>query len=143
MSQRSWIFLVQSIEMSVLILLYLFIHCINSSWPLIISQKKLNLLYACLKSIEGVHLGSSGHLLNLLIDKFFNLPYLSIVRYADHIACQRVEMMIEPTKSDLQDLLTDEHMRNLDKFFLDFKYKFRHKRLLSLLEQLQQSLQGN
>ena len=100
-------------------------------------------LYACLKSIEGVHLGSSGHLLNLLIDKFFNLPYLSIVRYADHIACQRVEMMIEPTKSDLQDLLTDEHMRNLDKFFLDFKYKFRHKRLLSLLEQLQQSLQGN
>lgn len=104
----------------------LFIHCINSSWAIIISKRKLNILYACLKSIEGVHLGSSGHLLNLLIDKFFNLLYLSLVRYADHIACQRVEMMIEPTKSDLQDLLTDGHMRNLDKFFLDFKYKFRH-----------------
>lgn len=119
----------------------LFIHCINSSWAQLVSKRKLHLLFACLKSIEGVHLGSSSHLLNLLIDKFFDLPYLSLVRYADHIACQRVEMMIEPTKSEPLNQLSLEHMQNLRKFFTEFKYSFRHNRLISLLEQLQKSVE--
>ena len=54
----------------------LFIHCINSVWNQIVSKRKLSLLHVCLKSVEGVHLGSSGHLLNLLIHKYFSLPYL-------------------------------------------------------------------
>ncbi len=120
----------------------LFIHCISSSWSLIVGKQSLSLLYACLRSLEAVHLASSGHLLNFLIDKFFELPYLSLVRYADHIACQRVEMMSEPVKSvDGGDcLITEQHMTSLNKFFSEFKYSFRHKRLVSLLGQLRVSV---
>ncbi len=101
--------------------------------------------------MEAVHLAASGHLLNLLIDKFFEMPYLSLVRYADHIACQRVEMMSEPvanrTTSDDggvlngsgEGLITEQHMASLNKFFTEFKYSFRHKRLVCLLEQLKAS----
>lgn len=35
----------------------LFIHCINSQWAPIMNTKSLSLLYACLKSVEAVHLG--------------------------------------------------------------------------------------
>lgn len=63
----------------------LFIHSISSNWHSIVAKKKLYLLHSCLKSLEGVHLSSSGHLLNLLIDKYFPLPYLSLVRFADHV----------------------------------------------------------
>lgn len=35
----------------------LFIHCINSQWTQIMNTKSLSLLYACLKSVEAVHLG--------------------------------------------------------------------------------------
>lgn len=81
------------------------------------------------------YIASSGHLLNFLVDKFFNLPYLSLVRYADHIACQRVEMLIEPEKSDFPNQLTEQQLTNLTKFFVSFKYAFRHQRLISLLDQ--------
>jgi hypothetical protein len=36
----------------------LFIHCINSHWMRIMNRRSLGLLYACLKSVEAVHLGS-------------------------------------------------------------------------------------
>ncbi len=118
----------------------LFINCINSNWSALLSKRKLYLLHSCLKSIEGVHLSASGHLLNLVIDKYFHLPYLSLVRYADHIACQRIEMMLSLSTSELLMQLSEEQINNLNKYFIDFKYSFRHKRLILLLEQLQSSL---
>lgn len=75
------------------------------------------MLHACLKSLEGVHLSSSGHLLNLLIDKYFELPYLSLVRYADYIACQRVEMIQSLSVHELSNQFTEKHLKQLDKFF--------------------------
>ena len=118
----------------------LFINCINSNWSALISKRKLYLLHSCLKSVEGIHLSASGHLLNLIIDKYFNLPYLSLVKYADYIVCQRIEMMLSLSINDLLIQLSEEQIINLNKYFLDFKYSFRHKRLISLLEQLQSSL---
>lgn len=60
-----------------------------------------------------------------------------MVRYADHIACQRVEMLIEPEeKSNFPNQLTEQQLTNLTKFFVSFKYAFRHQRLISLLDQL-------
>ena len=67
--------------------------------------------------MEGVHLSASGHLLNLLIEKYFHLPYLSLVRYADHIACQRVEMMQSLSPDELLNQLTEQHVKILNKFF--------------------------
>ena len=72
--------------------------------------------------------------------KYFNLPYLSLVKYADYIVCQRIEMMLSLSTNDLLIQLSEEQIINLNKYFLDFKYSFRHKRLISLLEQLQSSL---
>lgn len=117
----------------------LFIHSISSNWRSISgsaisgsartstspssltngssSSKRLYVLHACLKSLEGVHLSSSGHLLNLLIDKYFRLPYLSLVRYADHIACQRVEMIQSLSLPELSHQFTEQHLKQLDKFF--------------------------
>ena len=118
----------------------LFINCISSNWSALLSKRKLYLLHSCLKSIEGVHLSASGHLLNLVIDKYFHLPYLSLVRYADHIACQRIEMMLSLSTTELLMQLSEEQIINLNKYFIDFKYSFRHKRLILLLEQLQSSL---
>lgn len=94
-----------------------------------------------MKSLEGVHLSSSGHLLNLLIEKYFALPYLSLVRYADHIACQRVEMIQSLPLHELSNQFTDQHLKQLDKFFTpQFKYSYRHQRLIQLLEQLKKSI---
>lgn len=126
----------------------LFIHSINLNWSNILAKKKIYLLHSCLKSLEGVHLASSGHLLNLLIEKFFSLPYLSLVRYADHIACQRVEMMQSLTPNELATQLSEQHLKILDSFFNEqFKYSYRHQRLISLLEQLKKVItnfsQGN
>lgn len=110
----------------------LFIHSISMNWRSIsggsvsassstsskvASSKRLYVLHACLKSLEGVHLSSSGHLLNLLIDKYFRLPYLSLVRYADHIACQRVEMIQSLSLAELSNQFTEQHLKQLDKFF--------------------------
>ena len=115
-----------------------FIQSINSNWKKLVSKNKLYLLHSCLKVLEGVHLSASNHLINLLIDKFFNLPYLSLVRYADHIACQRVEMMQSLSPDELSNQLNNEqHTKYLNKFFNEqYKYSFRHQRLISLLEQL-------
>lgn len=121
----------------------LFIHSINSNWASILSRRKLSLLHSCLKSLEGIHLSSSGHLLNLLIDKYFNLPYLSLVRYADHIACQRVEMMQSLSHTDLLSQLNEQNVRLLNKFFDEqTKYSFRHQRLVLLLEQLKRIMEN-
>lgn len=115
----------------------LFIQSINLNWSSLVSKRKLYLLLNLLKSLEGVHLSASSHLLNLLIDKYFNLPYLSLVRYADHIACQRVEMMQSLATDELLNQLTEQHVKVLNKFFNEqFKYSYRHRRLISLLEQL-------
>ena len=119
----------------------LFIHSITSNWHSLLAHRKLHLLHACLKSLEGVHLSASGHLLTLIVDKYFQLPYLSLVRYADHIACQRVEMMLSFTGEELLTQLSEELLLNLRKFFAEFKYSFRHQRLISLLEQLNGNLQ--
>ena len=121
----------------------LFVHSVATNWRAIASggvgsggrrsnrrlqrfvggSKKLYLMHACLKSLEGVHLASSGHLLNLLIDKFFRLPYLSLVRYADHIACQRVEMIQSLSLNELANQFTEQQLKKLDKFFtLQFRY---------------------
>lgn len=121
----------------------LFVHSVATNWRAISSggaggsgrrsnrrlqrfvggSKKLYLMHACLKSLEGVHLASSGHLLNLLIDKFFRLPYLSLVRYADHIACQRVEMIQSLSLNELANQFTEQQLKKLDKFFtLQFRY---------------------
>jgi uncharacterized membrane protein YgcG len=120
----------------------LFIHSINSNWTLIIGTKRLYILQACLKYLEGVHLSASGHLLNLLIDKFFHLPYISLVRHADYIACQRVEMMQSMAPEQIfQNILQEDHINNLNLFFSQqFKYSFRHQRLISLLSELKQML---
>lgn len=118
----------------------LFINCVNSSWSSLVAKRKLYLLHSSLRAMEGVHLSASGNLLNLVIDKYFHLPYLSLVRYADHIACQRIEMMLSLATEDLLVQLSEEQIYNLNKYFQDFKYAFRHKRLISLLEQLQASL---
>ena len=64
----------------------------------------------------------------------------SLVRYADHIACQRVEMMLSLSLAELMNQITELHMNNFGKFFSQFKYSFRHKRLILLLEQLQSVL---
>jgi hypothetical protein len=115
----------------------LFIQSINLNWPSLVSKRKLYLLLNLLKSLEGVHLSASSHLLNLLIDKYFGLPYLSLVRYADHIACQRVEMMQSLAAEELLNQLTEQHVKVLNKFYNEqFKYSYRHRRLISLLEQL-------
>ncbi len=56
----------------------LFIHSVSSNWKKLLAKNKLYLLHSCLRVLEGVHLSASNHLINLLIDKFFNLPYLSL-----------------------------------------------------------------
>jgi hypothetical protein len=119
----------------------LFIHSVNSNWSTIQAKKKLYLLHSCLKTLEGVHFSVSGQLLNLLIDKYFHLPYLSLVRYADHIACQRVEMLQSLSGEELQSQLTEQNIKMLNKFFAEqFKYSYRHKRLISLLDQLKKTV---
>ena len=91
--------------------------------------------------MEGVHLSASSHLLNLLIEKFFHLPYLSLVRYADHIACQRVEMMQSLSPDELLNQLTEQHIKILNKFFSQqTKYSQRHQRLISLLDHLKKQV---
>jgi hypothetical protein len=119
----------------------LFIHSVSSSWPQVCARKRLYLLHACLKSLEGVHFSASGMLLNLLVDKFFHLPYLSLVRYADHIACQRVEMLQSLGGGDeLHTQLTEHNITMLNKFFAEqFTYSYRHKRLIALLDQLRRT----
>ena len=105
------------------------------------SKRKLYLLHSCLKSLEGVHLSASSHLLNLLIEKFFHLPYLSLVRYADHIACQRVEMMQSLSPDELLNQLTEQHVKILNNFFSQrAKYSKRHQRLISLLDHLKRQV---
>ena len=123
----------------------LFIHSINSNWSAIAAKKKLHLLHACLKSLEGVHLSTSGQLLNLLIDKYFHLPYLSLVRYADHIACQRVEMLQSLSTDELLgQQLTEHNIQLLNNFFTEqFNFSYRHKRLISLLDQLRRRTINN
>lgn len=119
----------------------LFIMSINNNWPKLVKRKKLYLLHACLKALEGVHLSSSGQLLNLLVDRFFHLPYLSLVRYADHIACQRVEMLQSIPLGELGCQLTEENIKFMSKFFHEqFKYSYRHRRLISLLDQLKKTI---
>ena len=91
--------------------------------------------------MEGVHLSASSHLLIFLIEKFFNLPYLSLVRYADHIACQRVEMMQSLSPDELLSQLTEQHIKTLNNFFSQqTKYSHRHQRLISLLELLKRQV---
>jgi hypothetical protein len=117
----------------------LFVHSINSSWPKLLAKRRLNLLHACLKCVEGIHLSSSGLLLTLLIEKYFDLPYLSLVKYADYIACQRVEMINSLPVNEIAAQLSEQTMRTLHRF-VQMKSAQTHKRLVSLLEQLQQSL---
>jgi hypothetical protein len=119
----------------------LFIHSINLKWSHILSKKRLTLLHSVLKSLEAVHLSSSGQLLNLIIDKYFHLPYLSLVRYADQIACQRVEMLQSLPAEELLKQLNEQNMIMLTSFFGEqFKYSYRHKRLISLLDLLKKNI---
>lgn len=119
----------------------LFLQCINTNWHKILARKELNLFESCLKTIEGIHLDSSCHLVSLLIEKFFKLPYLSLVRYADHIACQRVEMIHSLSKEDLNTIFTKKNLETLDMFYeSQAENCARHQRLFNLLEQLKQKL---
>ena len=139
----------------------LLIHSVGACWPRLCAKSRLYLLHACLRALEGVHLSASQHLVCLLMDKFIELPYLSLVRYADHIACQRIEM--------LQSLPGDELARQLaaasaststvggggvgDHYHLGKMFAVcetrlrsarttgRHQRLISLLDQLRGSIE--
>ena len=119
----------------------LFIHSISSRWSEIIAFKKLHLLHACLRLLEGVHLSISGHLLEFLVEKYFNLPYLSLVRYADFISCQRLEMIQSLSINEVNQQLDDEHLNKLSKYFELFKYSHRHQRFISLLKKFKKSEQ--
>ena len=117
----------------------LFIQSISSNWNEIISGKKLHLLHACLRLLEGVHLSISGQLLEFLVEKYFKLPYLSLVRYADFIACQRLEMIQSLSIDEVNQQLNEEHLNKLLKYFQVFKYSHRHQRFISLLKKLNEN----
>ena len=121
----------------------LFIHSINSNWNEIIGIKRLYLLQACLKLVEGIHLSVSGHLLEFLVEKYFKLPYLSLVRYADFIACQRLEMIQLLSIDEIKQQLDEEHFNKILKYFQGFKYSHRHQRFISLLKNLNQILNSD
>lgn len=120
----------------------LFMHSINSNWTIIYETRKLQLLYACLRCLEAIHLSVSGHLLNFLVDKYFHLPYLSVVRYADFIACQRLEMMQSLPIHEIENQLSKEYTEKLLFFFNDFKFSHRHHRFISLLKKLNASFKN-
>jgi hypothetical protein len=116
----------------------LLIHSMTSNWNKIVAKNKLCMFESCLKLLEGVHLSASSSLLSLLISKFFNLSYLSLTRYADHIACQRVEMLLSLSSDEITNQFDENNIQILNAFYNNQMRNTRHKRLISLLEQLRQ-----
>ena len=108
---------------------------IEKRWDDFFEKQKLNQIECILKLIQRLHVNTSGILLEFLIHRFLTLKHLRLVRFADHIACERLEMIQLLSRNDLTDQLDEIKINQLINHVLNLKNSSRHQRLISLLKQ--------
>ncbi|CAF0772812.1 unnamed protein product [Didymodactylos carnosus] len=96
-----------------------------------------------LRTLEAIHLDQSGILLLLLIEHFLQLPYMTIIRLAETIICQRIEMMLTIDIRDLEKQLLPKHLPLILKLLSIKEKNKRNERLMVLVQRMAKQVNYN